>query len=295
MADIATQGQNAVGRVKSSFFGSLALSAGMSALAHPVTYIKVLIQIGHEPIAPVPHKTFFGHKVLRLPNFIQYAGHIKSVDGWTGLYRGLGPRFAQNIVSSAITNSMTNKLDLQKEEETDKTPVAFLRETGNLALAKTCGVVVSYPFHVISIRMMVQFVGRETYYSNIFSSVKEIYQEEGILGFFSGLIPHLMGELIALWMFRTINYLAQKYVLQDAFSKKEVKTYTTAVSQYIASMLTYPFQLVTTLMTVNDTRLKAGNPPLMPIYESWTECWIELGKKGLRSRGSTLFRRNVIA
>ena len=26
-------------------------------------------------------------------------------------------------------------------------------------------------------------------------------------------------------------------------------------------------------------RLAAGNPPLMPIYESWTDCWVELGKE----------------
>lgn len=45
MSDITEQSQNAVGRVKSSLIGGLALSAGMAAVAHPLTYIKVLIQV----------------------------------------------------------------------------------------------------------------------------------------------------------------------------------------------------------------------------------------------------------
>jgi len=147
---------------------------------------------------------------------------------------------------------------------------------------------------------MVQFVGRETYYNTIWSSVNEIYQEEGISGFFSGVVPFLLGELVALWIFRTINYLLTSQIPNEwnnsetqNVGKSEIKTYTTAISQYIASMVTYPFQLLTTLMAVNDTRLAGGNPPLMPIFDSWTDCWVQLGQKGLRNRGSTLFRRNV--
>ena len=172
--------------------------------------------------------------------------------------------------------------------------MGFLRETVNLAIAKSAGCVLSYPFHVMSIRMMVQFIGRETHYSNIFSSIKEIYREEGMTGFFSGLIPHLIGELFALWILRTLNYIAMNYLVGEEYSQMaEVRNYSVAISQYISSIAAYPFQLVTNIMAVNNTTLSAGNPPLMPIYSSWTDCWIAFGKKGLRSRGSTLFRRNI--
>jgi len=287
--------------VKSSYGGNLVLSAAMTAVAHPLTYVKVLIQVGHEPLPASQTTTFFGKNVMRLPNFFQYAGHIRKVDGFLGLYRGLGPRIAHNIVSSAVTNSLTNKLkekkDYEDKEDISNTTVqSFLVETVTLAIPKTAGIIVSYPFHLISIRMMVQFVGRENSYRNIFTSIQDIYKEEGILGFFSGLIPHLVGELIALWMFKTINFLAQKYLIDDEYNKiTEVRNYTQGISQYIASMVTYPFQLVTNIMAINDSNLSAGNPPLMPIYTSWTECWFDLGKKGLRNRGSTLFRRTVMS
>lgn len=272
----------------------------MTAVAHPLTYVKVLIQVGHEPLPAQRAKTFFGKEVMRLPNFLQYAGHIKNMDGWLGLYRGLGPRIVHNIVSSTVTNTITNKMKENdekhgKNDEEDKSVKGFLQETGKIAAAKTAGIVISYPFHVISIRMMVQFIGKETHYRNIFSSIQEIYEEEGILGFFSGLLPHLIGELFAVWMYRTINYLVEKYVIDEQYLQiAEVRNYSQGISQYVASTVTYPFQLITNIMAVNDTRLQGGNPPLMPIYDSWTDCWIELGKKGLRSRGSTLFRRTLI-
>jgi len=289
--------QDSVDKAKSSYVGTLALSIGMTAAAHPLSYIKVLIQVGHEPLAPTEVTTIFGKKCWRLPNFFQYIGHVKRVDGWFGLYRGLGPKIAQNIINSTITNNVGKKI----KDDDDAGPISekksvqeFLRQTGNLAIAKTAGTVLSYPFHVISIRMMVQFVGRETNYSSIISSVKEIYNEEGLCGFFTGLVPHLIGELFGLWLIRSLNYLAMNCLVTDANLKTlEVQNYSQTISQYISSIITYPFQLVTNIMAINNTKLAAGRPPLMPIYSSWTACWVDLGKKGLRNRGSTLFRRNI--
>jgi len=293
--DIEKLQENAA-KVKSSFAGTLGLSIAMTAVAHPLTYVKVLIQVGHEPIAPIQTTTFFGQKVWRLPNLFQYVGHIRSVDGWFGLYRGLGPRIVHNIVSSSVTNAIVNKVKEENEANSTapggRTVNEFMRETGTLAVAKTAGCVVSYPFYMISVRMMVQFIGRETEYSSILSSFNEIYKEDGIAGFFKGIVPHLLGELFALWLFRTLNYFTIDYLLSDEHSQiGEVRNYSQAVSQYVSGIFTYAFGLVTNLMAINGTCLAAGNPPLMPIYCSWRECWTDLGRQGLRSRGSTLFRR----
>jgi len=290
--------QQSASKARASYGGTLALSVGMTAAAHPLTYVKVLIQFGHEPLPATQTKTWFGKRVWRLPNFFEYVGHIKRVDGWLGLYRGLGPRIAHNIINTTFTNVVSRKIKEENEEDSASVDVksvsVFLNETAKLAVARTVGCFASYPFHVISVRMMVQFIGGETPYSNILSSIKEIYREEGLLGFFSGLIPHLIGELFALWMLRTLNYLAMNYLVSQEFSQlDEVRSYSQGISNYIASFVTYPFQLVTNIMSVNGSKLAAGNPPLVTIYSSWTDCWVELGKQGLRSRGSTLFRRDV--
>jgi len=284
-------------KVKSRYASIIPVA--LNAVVHPITYVKVLVQVGHEPLLAQEGRTLLGKRVMKLPNFIQYAAHIKNIDGWLGLYRGLGPRITHHIVSSAVTNSINNKV---KEENNAAGKLAvdsssfsgFLQETTNLAVAKTFGVVISYPFHLISVRMMVQFVGKEVQYTSILSSVKEIYQEEGFSGFFTGLIPHLLAELTGLFLLRTLNYVVVNYVIgTQEESMVEVRSYSQAISQYFVGMITYPFHLVSNMMAVSGSNLAAGQPPLMPLYSSWTECWIGLGKQGLRSRGSSLFRRTL--
>jgi len=52
-------------------------------------------------------------------------------------------------------------------------------------------------FTVMAIRAMAQFIGRETNYSsiNIFQNFHEIYRQQGIGGFFVGLIPRWFLEI----------------------------------------------------------------------------------------------------
>ena len=43
-------------------------------------------------------------KVSIKPYFFDLAGHIRKVDGWFGLYRGLGPRYVQYLYCSVWIN-----------------------------------------------------------------------------------------------------------------------------------------------------------------------------------------------
>jgi carrier protein len=76
-------------------WSGLAFRASLTTLLHPMEYAKVLIQIGHEPIAPKHTKTFFGKPALALPSVFQYIGHIKKRDGFFGLYNGLAPKLVR--------------------------------------------------------------------------------------------------------------------------------------------------------------------------------------------------------
>lgn len=51
---------------------SFGMRLGVQAAFHPFQYAKVLIQLGYEPIAPHPGRTFFGRPVLVLPNIFKY-------------------------------------------------------------------------------------------------------------------------------------------------------------------------------------------------------------------------------
>lgn len=60
--------------------------------------------------------------------------------------------------------------------------------------------------------------------SGVFSSVVVIYKEEGILGFFAGLVPRVFCDIAALWLSNAIVHVINNYVIED----RDIKTYVTA-------------------------------------------------------------------
>nr|CAD7424679.1 unnamed protein product [Timema monikensis] len=103
----------------------------------------------------------------------------------------------------------------------------FARTLTNDIAAQAAAIIASQPFNVIAVRMMAQFVGAEKIYSGVLSSIGHIYHEEGLLGFFSGLMPRLLGELVALVISSTITYFINSYIISD----RELHTYTMATSR----------------------------------------------------------------
>lgn len=280
-----------------TYGGNLLKSTVMLAAFQPFTVVRVLIQLGHEPIEPVlcQHR-FLGifptkKYVNCYPNVFKYLGHIKRTDGYTGLYRGLGPRIIHELINKTVGNALVEKMKDEEEVELDRASASvFVQETMKLAVVKSTCYIISYPFHAISIRMIAQFAGGESSYSNALTSIREIYQEEGITGFFKGLIPGLIGELVMLGVMRALNYVITNYVLSEELSKvQDGKVVSSGVANYCANYCSYPFQVVTNVMCVNDTKLSVGKSP---IYSDWTECWFSLGAVG-RSRGSALLLRTA--
>lgn len=112
------------------------------------------------------------------------------------------------------------------------------------------GIIITHPFQVISIRMMAQFVGKETIYSSLWSSVREILRENGILGFFAGLIPKLLCDLTCIALASTTCYIVNKYYIRDPSSR----TYVSGFTQFVYASLLYPLHVVSTCMIVSGSR-----------------------------------------
>jgi len=166
----------------------------------------------------------------------------------------------------------------------------FIKSVKKDLLSRITAIVVSHPFHVITIRMMAQFVGGETKYSGLIGSVVEIYKENGIQGFFNGLVPRILGDALSLILASTLAYAVNTYV----FEEKELQMYTSATMSFIASAITYPFQVVSNCMAVSGSGLAAGSPPYMPFYPSWVDCWSDLSRRNQLKRGSSLLIRYYV-
>ncbi|XP_078481339.1 mitochondrial carrier homolog 2 [Ciona intestinalis] len=278
-------------------WNSIAVGVGMTAVAHPFTYVKVLVQLGHEPLAPILRRNMFFRKQLQYPSVFAYIKHISNQDGYIGMYRGLFPRICANV-STSLTYSLVGKS--LKSEATrvseDCTEIKKVCDhTTREMVARCSAVIVSQPFHVIAIRTMAEFVGQETIYTNIFTSTAEIYREEGILGFFSGLVPRLAGEIISIWLCNLLVHTFNTYILTENNELKDMRQYSHMVMGYIAQIVTYPLSVTSTVMATTGARITAANPPFMPVYKGWVVCLQDLHKTGASNRGSSMFFRKAVA
>lgn len=115
--------------------------------------------------------------------------YIKNVDGFAGLFRGFSPKIAGNLFTIIYSERIADSLKLERVAKIDKEDVSdeelfdnFKKRLQRDIVVHTTSAIIYSPFHVISIRMMAQFVGRETKYDSIFGSIIQIWKEEGILG-----------------------------------------------------------------------------------------------------------------
>ncbi|KAF5892980.1 26S protease regulatory subunit 6A, partial [Clarias magur] len=267
--------------------GQVLLGSGLTILSHPLMYIKVLVQVGHEPLPPTLGKNLFGRQVYHLPGLFAYAKHITKIDGKAGLFKGLSPRLCAGAIGTIVHSKVLqkcheSKLEVMKSDQKaeEGSLQHVVNETTKEMIARSCATIVTHPFHVITLRCMVQFIGRETKYSGVFDSVITIYKEEGILGFFAGLIPRLLGDIFSLWICNMLAHFINSYAIDDSMSHtNEMKNCSQAATGFFASMLTYPFVLVSNLMTVNNCGLAGGLPPYSETYKTWVDCWRHLGRE----------------
>ncbi|XP_033483816.1 mitochondrial carrier homolog 1-like isoform X1 [Epinephelus lanceolatus] len=279
----------------------LLLGAGVTAITHPLLYVKLLIQVGHEPLPPTVGTTMFGRRVLYLPGFFSYAQHIVKVDGRRGLFRGLSPRIVSSTISTVVRSKVKQQVEVfSKRDDLQTSLRKVVRETSHEMIIQCLSRVATHPFHVMSVRCMAQFVGRELKYGGIFSCIVKIFKEEGLAGFYvvlcvcSGLVPHVVGEVLFLWCCNLLAHFINTYAVDENFSQASaVRSYTKFVMGIAVSVLTYPFMLVADLMAVNNCGLAAGLPPHSPIFKSWLHCWNHLSHKGYLFRGSSFFFRRV--
>ncbi|XP_029012942.1 mitochondrial carrier homolog 1-like isoform X2 [Betta splendens] len=272
----------------------LLLGAGVTAATHPLLYVKLLIQVGHEPLPQTVGTTMFGRRVLYLPGFFSYAQHIVKVDGKTGLFRGLSPRIASSVLSTVVRGKVRQMERQSKKDDPQTSLRKVVKETTQEMIIQCLSRVATHPFHVMSVRCMAQFVGREVKYGGMFTCIIRMFKEEGVAGFYVGLMPHMLGEVLFLWCCNLLAHFINTYAVDENFTQAPaIRSYTKFVMGIAVSVLTYPFMLVADLMAVNNCGLAAGLPPRSPIFKSWMHCWNHLSQQGLLFRGSSFFFRRV--
>jgi len=298
-----------------------AFSVGIGSVFQPLQVSKVLIQLGHEPYPLQKGRAwgFFGRQKNYLPNGFSYAYKLHQKFGLSGIYRGVSASICGNFVGIMTTMMAEDHLGKyygMADDEENALPSApdtnadsrkFIRKVVRGSLSKTAGIIVARPFQVVMIRMIAQHVGGEEVYQGVFSSMRQIYKEEGLPGLFSGLLPQIACELCIYWTVSSATYLLEylwkAYVEKEeriddleeerveATPPKPLKNAIFFMVPYVVNSIFYPLQLVSTVMAVNGSVLKAGNPLFVPIYSTWQDCFHDLSAKDQLKRGSKMFFR----
>ncbi|XP_040392169.1 mitochondrial carrier homolog 1 isoform X2 [Cygnus olor] len=276
------------------------LGAGLAAASHPLLYVKLLVQVGHEPLPPTIGRNVLGKKVLYLPGFFTYARHIVKVDGRRGLFRGLTPRLISSTLSTITRGSVKKAFPLEDMEHVSnkddmKTSLRkVVKETSHEMMMQCVSRVVSHPLHAVCSVPSSGYLRKKGFWDSSCGSRDPAWtwrlgRSEGL----SGVVPHILGDVIFLWCCNLLAHFINTYAVDDNFSQASViRSYTKFVMGIAMSMLTYPFLLVGDLMAVNNCGLRAGLPPYAPVFTSWIHCWRYLSAQGQLFRGSSLlFRR----
>lgn len=283
--------------------------AAISLATHPFDYVKILIQIGYEPLPAVPVTTIWGKKRMQYPGVFSYLGHIRRSDGVIGCYRGIGYKLTYSLLHGFIyvnssefvksTIGSGSRMGTEgEEEETDTRSLLhpeklkelldqLMRETA----CKFLAIAVAYPFQVMAVRSCSQFIGRESVYNTLFGSVSDIYHNSGLRGFYVGFMPKFVGDCLVLWTTHGLIYVIKGLLPPE---NKSLHSYVNASINFIITSACYPFQLVSTVMICNglpaaslESAALSGRDP----YADWIECWRHLSANGQLKRGSSMFWR----
>ena len=131
-----------------------------------------------------------------------------------------------------------DELTLEQKQE------KVLRETLRSIACKLTCVVITQPLHVMALRAIAEFVGNEEKYSGgltlgLYNGAVNILQENGLLGFWSGLIPRALGEVGVIAVTAGLSFLVNEFMVKD----KDMKQYTNHVTNFLAGSLFYPLQV----------------------------------------------------
>ncbi|MGH0185374.1 UNVERIFIED_CONTAM: hypothetical protein FKN15_018105 [Acipenser sinensis] len=220
------------------------LGAGVTALTHPLLYVKLLIQTSHEMVVQCVARIFtHPFHVISVRCMAQFVGREMK-------YRGLVPHVLGEIIFLWCCNLLAHFIntyavddnarpqgepysegsagsspgcveslvfDVSNKDDIKTSLRKVVKETSHEMVVQCVARIFTHPFHVISVRCMAQFVGREMKYR--------------------GLVPHVLGEIIFLWCCNLLAHFINTYAVDDNIA---------------VSALTYPFLLVADLMAVNN-------------------------------------------
>ena len=300
-----------------SLANKIGLSVFLNTAFYPTQIVRTLIQIGHEPLPPrETYSRVWRTTRLIYPSFFAYMRHLYRENGLTGLYRGSFQYVTSHVVylvttealKGPVTRFVTNASykigfgPVQDVPDNEDAVVEFkyslqqaVRKFTISCILDTAATTVAHPFRVLALRGMAQTVGGETVYSGWISPFTEVFAEEGIQGFFIGLVPLILARWINNFVQEGLLLILNTLIRQtprDPYQKIG-NALTPHVAGYFGTLSMYPNIYTSNLVIIRAAKLMGASCPLIPKDGSWVGVLATLYRRGQWFYGTPSFSRPV--
>ncbi|EKC98858.1 pyruvate transporter [Trichosporon asahii var. asahii CBS 8904] len=191
-------------------------------------------------------------------------------NGLKGFYRGLGPTIAGYLPTWGIYFTV---YDFVKDRMKNNAAMASHPDLAHIIsamLAGASGTILTNPLWVVKTRFMAQAIlpPDAPKYRSTFDGFRTIFRNEGLAAFYKGLIPSLFG----------ISHVAVQFTLYEkakawaAHGSPDPLTPSaillcSALSKMIASLATYPHEVLRTRIQMQKKPRQLPKPPVQPHIE----------------------------
>ncbi|KAI9299108.1 mitochondrial carrier [Neoconidiobolus thromboides FSU 785] len=207
-------------------------------------------------------KTRLQNQSKVIPGSTYYKGAIAPLrvifkeEGINGLYRGLNPTILGYLPSWAIYFSCYHALKPWSTNLLGKEVNSSFVHMISAMIAGCVSTIATTPLWVIKTRIMTQSKTTVYCYNGTIDAFKKIWLQEGISGFYRGLVPSLIGVSHVIVQFPLYERLKVKFAPNDNNDGKIAKgtiLMASSISIMAASLCTYPHEVVRTRLQ-NQTK-----------------------------------------
>ncbi|KAH3677607.1 hypothetical protein WICMUC_001710 [Wickerhamomyces mucosus] len=217
------------------------LTAGFltTTVTHPLDLLKIRLQL--DPSSNT--KVFQNFKKQINLIYVKYS----FAQTFQNLYRGILPNLIGNSLAWSIyfTSYRTFKDYRHKEIERLDSNLTSLDYLTSAFAAGSLTAFLTNPIWVLKTRILSTNKSDPGAYTNLFDGIKRILKEEGILGFWKGFLPSLLGVSQGALQF-TIYDTLKYQIKNDDHVKLEIYEYLymSCTSKIISLMTIYPIQMM---------------------------------------------------
>lgn len=295
----------------------IGISVILNSVFYPTQIVRNLIQIGYEPLPPRKiYSRVWRTTRMVYPGFLSYMKYLYGENGLSGLYRGSFQYVTSHVVYLITSETLKGPVDrfvtrasnrmgfgpIHDVPDNEDAVMEFkyalqqaVRKFLTSCILDTAATTMAHPFRVLALRGMVQTVGGETVYSGWISPFTEVFAEEGIKGFFIGLVPLIIARWINNFVQEGLLLLLTTFIKQtpkDPYQKMGLAL-TPHVAGYFGTLSMYPNIYTSNLVIIRAAKLVGASCPLIPTDDTWMGVLATLYRRGQWFYGTPSFSRPV--